>query len=441
MTQSLFLHDHGRSDWVRLSTLILLRWCAIAGQVLAVGVTVLVLDIELATWPVITMIGLLIIANLRTTLSNPRSKLLNEGQATVFLLIDVVQLSTLVALTGGLSNPFVMLLLAPVTMAATVLQMRGYVAAAALAIGAGALMEIWHLPMRLPDGSLLEMPPLFRTGTFIALVIGVVFLGLYARRVTTEMHAMGAALVATQSALEREQKLTDLAGVVAATAHELGTPLATIKLVSGELADELKDQPDLAEDVALIRTQADRCRDILRSMGRAGKDDELVKTAPLQSVVEEASAPHLDRVSRFEILYDTPGEQPMIQRRAEIVHGLRNLLQNAVDFASEAVLVRLSWDNNVVTIRIIDDGPGFPANQIDHLGHPIISRRPGGRRAGYEGMGLGLFIAKTLLERTGASLRFANRQSPRGAIVVIQWPADALTPGEQGALGQNQHFA
>ena len=271
---------------------------------------------------------------------------------------------------------------------------------------------------------------------------------------------MSQALLATQMALAREQKLTDLGGVVAAAAHELGTPLATIKLVSTELAEELEGQPDLAEDARLIRDQADRCRDILRSMGRAGKDDLHMRSAPLGAVVREAAEPHSGR--GIAILYDfladpgAPEGQPIIRRKPEVIHGLRNLVQNAVDFAATQIWVDASWGDGEIRLRITDDGPGYPQDLLGRLGDPFLSRRARAQspaRPGYEGMGLGLFIAKTLLERSGARVVFLNASDPflsaedkaerSGAIVEVVWPQAAIgvpLTEATGPLGENRPF-
>jgi two-component system sensor histidine kinase RegB len=254
---------------------------------------------------------------------------------------------------------------------------------------------------------------------------------------------MGDALVATQMALAREQKLTDVGGIIAATAHELGTPLATIKLASAELLNDLSDYPDLAEDAALIHDQADRCRDILRDMGRAGKDDRHIRQAPLEAIINEAAEPHLDRGKKV-ILDHSPDAgdpqlQPSIIRMPEVIHGLRNLVQNAVDFAQDSILVETNWTDDEISVRIVDDGPGFSPDIIGRIGDPFMRRRTAARtgapRPGYEGMGLGLFIAKTLLERTGAELRFSNgpgRGKYPGAIVEVIWPRTKIDSREEG---------
>jgi len=439
--------DRSRSNWVRVSTLVMLRWIAVLGQLTAVLIAKLVLTLHFELGLVILTIAASVVANLLSARLLPGHRRLSEREAALMLAFDLMQLGLLLYLTGGLNNPFALLILAPVTIAATVLHLRSTLFLATLAIVLITVLWPWHLALSTATGQVLELPPLFLSGFWIALLIGILFLGVYARQVTTEMHAMGEALLATQLALTREQQLTDLGGVVAATAHELGTPLATIKLVSGEMLDELGDRPELHADAALIREQADRCRDILRSMGRAGKDDLQLRSAPLESVVREAAEPHLDRgkALHFEVIpaSDTDLRQPIILRRPEIVHGLRNLIQNAVDFSDRSVSIESSWGPDAVSVRIADDGPGFPASVIGRIGTPYMRRRrqpeDQARRPGYEGMGLGLFIAKTLLERSGARLSFSNGSEGDlggGAVVLVEWPRDKVMP-EGGALGKN----
>jgi len=253
--------------------------------------------------------------------------------------------------------------------------------------------------------------------------------------------------------------LTDLGGVVAAAAHELGTPLATIKLVSAELMEELSEQPDLYDDAKLIREQSERCREILHSMGRAGKEDKHLMTAPISAVLQEAAEPHMNRgkavnfdVSAIDNTHDVP--QPHINRRPEIIHGLRNLIQNAVDFADTQVWIDVQWSDTEITLRITDDGDGFSQQVFNRIGDPFVKRRNSQtdqqKRPGYEGMGLGLFIAKTLLERSGATLRFSNGSDPTiesstphnrsGAIVEVSWLASKIISDKTMSLGENEQF-
>ena len=450
------LRDFGRRNRVRLKTQILLRWIALAGQSAAVLVASLVYGLVFPTGLVAITIGVAGIVNLLAGFLMPATRRLSEGESTAMLVFDIAQLSVLLWLTGGLDNPFAVLMLAPVTISATMLRLPGVLLVGGLALISVTVLWLWSLPILSPQMTALSLPGLSRFGFWLALAIGITFIGLYVRRVTLEMQAMGDALAATQLALAREQKLTDLGGVVAAAAHELGTPLATITLTATELVDDLSDSPELAEDAALIRAQAIRCRDILRSMGRAGKEDTHLRQAPLEAVVREAAEPHLARGREVVFAVGAepgtePGEtateaeaQPLIHRRPEIVHGLRNLIQNAVDFAGERVEIDLSWTAESLMVTIEDDGPGFPPGLIGRIGDPFMRSR---RRPGYEGMGLGLFIAQTLLERSGARLSFANGgerlrasgAAAGGAIVMVAWPR-ALLEAQRGAGSPNPHF-
>lgn len=444
-----------RGNWVRLRTLVILRWFAVAGQIGALFVATqlfgLVLEVGLAAMT----IGASVVANFFAMFVFAENRRLSAREATLMLVFDILQLGLLLYLTGGLNNPFALLLLAPVTIGATVLPFRFSALMGGLTMLVTTLLVRFHVEILAPDGTPLALPDLFLFGSWAALMIGVLFMGLYTRQITTETNSMREALVATQMALAREQKLTDLGGVVAAAAHELGTPLATIKLVSGELMDELSNQPELLEDVTLIREQADRCRDIMRSMGRAGKDDLHLRQAPLETVVQEAAEPHVNRGKdvRFACVPMGNGDpaQPQIYRRPEIIHGLRNLVQNAVDFAQSTVRVEMSWSQSSIVVRISDDGEGFPSSVIGRIGDPFVraKRRDDLRtsRPGYDGMGLGLFIAKTLLERSGAILRFTNgggrslSGKSGGAIVAVEWPRamlDAQLAGTGAGLGENE---
>lgn len=453
------LAEETRSNWVRLRTLVVLRWMAIAGQITAITIALQFFDLELEIGLCVLAIGASVTFNLILLFIYPENKRLSEPEALSMLLFDVAQLAFLLFLTGGLNNPFALLILAPVTISATALQLRSTLLLGGIAIGLVSALVFYFIPLRTGDGTIMQVPLLFVFGHWAAITIGIIFEAVYARRVTSEIHTMSQALLATQMALAREQKLTDLGGVVAAAAHELGTPLATIKLVSAELMEELSDQKDLHEDAALIREQADRCRDILRSMGRAGKDDLHLRHAPLGTVIREAAEPHFDRGKVVLIdVNPTTGarqQQPSIARRPEIIHGLRNLVQNAVDFSNTTVWIDASWTDDQIKVRIIDDGQGFPTHLIGRIGDPFVGRRRSTedreKRPEYEGMGLGLFIAKTLLERSSAELSFANGSDPNypqehsetsapGAIVEVVWPRSEVEPDEdafKGGLGEN----
>lgn len=445
-----------QTGWVPIRTLVTLRWIAIAGQLVALFAAVFLYGIQLDLALCLLVIGASVGANLVASIVMPGSHRLSEAEAMLTLMFDLAQLALLLYLTGGLDNPFALLILAPVTISATALRLRTTLVLGTLACILVTVLARDGQPLRLADGTALAMPSVLRFGFWIAVLTGIVFIGVYSHRVASEIRSMSQALLATQMALAREQKLTDLGGVVAAAAHELGTPLATIKLVSSELVDELEATPELAEDARLISAQADRCRDILRSMGRAGKDDLHLRQAPFELVVREAAEPHMHRGKTVELsarpVRDGEERQPFLRRQPEIIHGLRNLVQNAVDFARSTVWVEAEWSAETLAVRVIDNGPGYPPHLLGRIGDPFLRARGEERRDAarpeYEGMGLGLFIAKTLLERSGAEVSFANaldRHHPQGvrpdrcgAVVEVIWPRDRVAVEPPGKLGENQ---
>jgi len=437
-----------RSNWLRVRTLVVLRWFAIFGQICAMVGATYFYDLTLEIGLISLVIGAPILINIISYFLYPESRRLTEGEADILIGFDLVQLGLLLYLTGGLNNPFALLILAPIAVAATILPLRSMVILGTIAIGIVTILRFNSYAILTTESMPLILPDIFVFGFWLS---------VYARQVTQETVSMGEALFATQMALSREQKLTDLGGVIAAAAHELGTPLATIKLVSSELIDELEDLDDhieLREDAKLIRDQANRCRDILHSMGRAGKEDHLLRQAPLETVIREASEPHMNRGKKVEFHMFPPegshDRQPDIYRRPEIIHGIRNLVQNAVDFASTTVHIEIIWTDDHVNLRINDDGKGYSQSVINRIGEPFVKRKrtfeDRKQRPGYEGMGLGLFIAKTLLERSGATLTFSNGGAriitgeSGGAIVKVEWPRmkiEAVEDISRGALGQN----
>ena len=439
--------DRRRRHWVRARTLINLRWAAIFGQTGAILAAQYGLGFRLPLGPCAALLFLLIWFNVAAAATMAPSRRLPERTALLWILSDVAQLWAMLSLTGGLTNPFALLTLAPATVAAATLSPRS--AAAATTLACIAAMMQWSMPLLGPDGPVTP-PQIYMLGMAAALTTGVTFTAFYVWRVASEGFRMSDALAATQMALAREQRLAALGAMAAAAAHELGTPLATIALTAREMELDLRDRPDLAADMALVREQTSRCREILAEFARQRKsEDAHTQTAPLSAIVEEAAAPLKGYAKRIHLAVSAPeGGQaavPTVPRRPEIVQGLRNFIQNAADFARSAVWIDILLTDNHVSIVIEDDGPGFATETIGSLGEPFISTRERGkgaaqRNAGtgalsteYEGMGLGVFIAKTLLERCGAAVVFANNpqgaaaERGGGAVVEITWRRRDLT--------------
>jgi two-component system sensor histidine kinase RegB len=418
---------------LRLDTLVKLRWLAVGGQTLAVLFVRFVLAFPLPTTLCLLLIGLSAGLNLVLRARYPATLRLGQWPAFALLAYDVLQLGALLFFTGGLENPFAILLLAPVIVSAAALAPRPTAALGIIVIAAASFLAVFH--WRLPWYPEENLPLLYVGGVWVALVSACVFTGVYAFRVAEEARQLAKALNATEMVLAREQHLYALDGLAAAAAHELGTPLATIALVAKEMERDFPPGSPHADDVALLRSQSQRCREILgRLTSMSGQVDTHLSRLPLSHLIEEVVEAYRAFAARIEV---TPangkGPEPIGIRNPAIVQGLVNLVENAVDFATERVTVGTEWTEAEVTITIADDGPGFSAAVIDRIGEPYVTtRRDAASGEDHEagGLGLGLFIAKTLLERSGATLDLANRQPPaQGAVIRVAWPRALMDVG------------
>jgi two-component system, sensor histidine kinase RegB len=457
LPQITFDQQSSRTRGLRLQTLVWLRWIAVVGQTAAVLFIYLVLGFPLPLGFCLAVIALSAWLNIFLAL-RWRSTLRLSDHATALLMgYDIVQLAALLYLTGGLENPFAFLFLVPVMVSATTLSPRHTIWLAALALSLSTLLTAVHLPLPWKAGETLVVPPLYVAGLWTALLCGTVFSAVYASRIAAEARQMSEALAATEMVLAREQQLSALDGLAAAAAHELGTPLATIALVAKELKRDFPDSGQYTEDLDLLLSQADRCREILsRLSDREAQTDAMFARLKLTVMREEIADPL--RGSGIAILVKsnpadaTASPEPWVLRNPAVNYGIGNLLENAVDFAATRVDVEARWSDAEVSILISDDGPGFSQDIIDRLGDPFVTTRKGYDAADasadlskHQGMGLGFFIAKTLLERSGAVVTLANRKDGgRGAMVTIAWPrpaveASSLTPplGEPRAVAGN----
>lgn len=427
---------------LRLRTLVRLRWLAIVGQAGAVLGVHFALGFPLPLGLCLAVIACSAWLNIFLTIRWRKSVRLHETQAGLLLVYDVLQLAVLLYLTGGLENPFSFLFLVPVTISATSLSMRWTLWLGLMAFACATFLAFRHFPLPWVPGQKLELPEVYTGGMWAAIMSGVVFSAIYARRIADEARQMSAALSATELVLAREQRLTALDGLAAAAAHELGTPLATIALVAKELKRELPGQGPHTEDIDLLISQTARCREILaRLSNREAQMDEMYQRTRVLVMIEDLVAPLrgsdvVIAVTSSADMDDKAQEnEPVFRRNPAIAYGIGNLLENAVDFAESRVEVDARWTQSQVSITVRDDGPGFHENIFDRLGDPFVTTRPGygedsGEAGRHEGMGLGFFIAKTLLERSGASVSLANRPGPEhGAVVHVVWPRSLIDLG------------
>jgi two-component system sensor histidine kinase RegB len=404
---------------ISLRTLVPIRWVAIAGQAVTVLTVHYGLGYRLPLVPALAVVAGSVLLNIVLILLRQAAVRLGERDAALCLGYDILQLAILLYLTGGLQNPFSILILAPVTVAATILSRRPVIALSIFAVAATSLLALWHMPLPWRTEPLV-FPPELVLGIWVALVIATVFIGAYTWSVAQEARRLRDAMTATQLALAREQRVSAVGALAAAAAHELGSPLATIAVVAKELVRDLpKDSPH-AEDAALLLSQTERCRRILAELAHQSEHDggSPYTRLPISALVEAAVAPHKDQgVKLILATAGQPGpEEPLVRRSPEIMHGLNNLVQNSVQFARREVSVMTFWDRDTVTVDVADDGPGFPLHLLGRLGEPYISTRADAANH----MGLGIFIAQTLLERSGAQVVFDNLPEG-GAHVAISW--------------------
>jgi two-component system sensor histidine kinase RegB len=412
---------------VSLRTLVFVRWVVIIGQLVTVSVVALGFEFPIRLSAVLTVIALAILVNVLASVMR-QGRALSDRAVASYLAFDILQLSGLLFLTGGLTNPFAVLVLGPIAVAAAVLGRDFSFGLTLLAIV--CLAALFASPYDLPwnGGGSPRFPDLYQLGMLIALTLACGFIATYNWSVSGDARRISEALAETQLTLAREQQLTALGALAAAAAHELGTPLSTITVVAKELARDIPADSPYAEDVALIQSQCERCRSILAELARKPEDAEEspFNQLPLEQLVEAAAAPHRMPGIRLEITNTAaPGTEPPILRRTpEIMHGLGNILQNAMQFATTAVTVVAHTDANRITMTVSDDGPGFSPGLLGRLGEPYLSIRD----QEHEHLGLGIFIAQTLLERTGAELTFVNglEGALEGAAVMIVWPRAAL---------------
>src|SRR6516162_2641470 len=368
---------------VRLDTILRLRWLAALGQLAAIFIVVQGLEFDLPIVPCLVIVGLSVAVNL------------------------------------VLQNAFSFLFLAPVLISATALPVRMTIALGVLAVACASVLVFFYMPLPWDAEDPLVLPPIYMLGVWLSIVVAIGVTSLYAFQVTEEARKLSDALAATELVLAREQHLTQIDGLAAAAAHELGTPLSTIVLISRELERALADNGVLASDVKMLREQAQRCRDILAKITQLSSTGAPFDRMKLSTLIEETVAPHRELGVTIKVRIAVAGsKEPIGRRNPAILYGVGNILENAVDFARATVEVNAWWNKETVEIVISDDGPGFAPDILKRIGEPYLSRRRGAEEVpsehsgGHSGLGLGVFIARTLLERTGAKVSFANRTFP-----------------------------
>jgi two-component system sensor histidine kinase RegB len=410
---------------VRLDTLMRLRWLSVIGQTAAVLAVHFGLGYRLPVYACLAVVSLSACLNVAMRVRFRLTQRLEADRAAWLLAFDIAQLAVLLFLTGGLQNPFAFLFLGPVLISATALPPRMTLMLGTFAVFCASLLFFVHYPLPWDAEDPLELPAIYMLGVWLSILISMGFIGVYAWQITEEARQLANALAATELVLAREQHLSQLDGLAAAAAHELGTPLSTITVIAKELERAISATSRHGADVRLLREQAQRCRDILAKITELPASGEPFGGMKLSGLIEEVVAPHRDFGVAINVMLPSDRAlEPTGARNPAIVYGLGNLVENAVDFARGSVEVTAAWDEEEVAITIRDDGPGFAPEVMDRLGEPYVTTRRHRFTDDSEetGLGLGFFIAKTLLERSGAALTFHNHRSPGlGAEVTMRW--------------------
>ena len=403
------------------NTLTILRYIAIFGQFIAINIVFFYLDLQfpLKESYIIILIGL--ITNLYLQF-RVKVNQLKDTYASLYLLYDLFQLSSLLYLTGGILNPFSILLIIPTIVSSTFLSMGTTIILGVITSFLLFILSFIYLPLPGLEKNIFDVPNFYKQGILTAILIGLIFLSYFGIRFAGETKKRSEALRKLQEVISKEYELESLGGQAAAAAHSLGTPLATISVVAKELKKEIGDNKEISKDIDLLISQTKRCSEILKQISKKQiKEDIFLSSIKFEDLLEEiinsfkeTSSKNLD----LEITKDN--NKIAIKRTPEIIYGLRNFIGNAVKFSKSQVKINLRSDQKIIEIKINDDGPGIPEDIIQKFGEPYIRSRSKELSAN-SGLGLGTFLGKTLLERQGAKLAFYKNGELGGAQVILSW--------------------
>tara|TARA_B100000965_G_scaffold247371_1_gene207764 strand:- start:438 stop:1727 length:1290 start_codon:yes stop_codon:yes gene_type:complete len=407
-------------------TLVILRWIAITGQLVAINLVYFYLQLEFPIFFAFIVISFGFITNLYLQFKI-KSIQLKDLYASIFLIYDLIQLTILLYLTGGISNPFSILMIIPAIVSSTFLSMGTTIILGILTIIFLFLLTIFHFPIPGIHEHAFTFPKLYLIGYFIAIIVGLVFLSYFGIRFSGESKRRSDAINKLQQVIAKEYELESLGGQAAAAAHSLGTPLATINVVATELKKELGDKKEFSKDINLLISQTKRCGDILKKISKKQIiEDQFFNKTKLENLIEELIISFRETSSKkISLTSDKNNNNLDFQRTPELIYGLRNFIGNAVKFSKSIVEIILISDKDNIQIQINDDGPGFPEDIIEVIGEPYI-RSKSNQLISNSGTGLGTFLGKTLLERQSANLNFTRDNKLGGASVLISWKVNNL---------------
>ena len=409
------------------NTLTILRYIAIFGQFIAVNIVFFYLELQfpLKESYIIILIGL--ITNLYLQF-RVKVNQLKDSYASLFLLYDLFQLSSLLYLTGGILNPFSILLIIPTIVSSTFLSMGTTIILGVITSFLLFLLSFIYLPLPGLDKNIFDVPNFYKQGILIAILIGLIFLSYFGIRFAGETKKRSEALGKLQEVISKEYELESLGGQAAAAAHSLGTPLATISVVAKELRKEIGDDKEILKDIDLLISQTKRCSEILKQISKKQiKEDIFLSSIKFEDLLEEIINSFKETSSKsLELEVENDNNKINIQRTPEIIYGLRNFIGNAVKFSKSKVKINLKSDEKIIEVKINDNGPGIPEDIIQKIGEPYIKSKSK-ELSPNSGLGLGTFLGKTLLERQGAKLIFNRHGELGGAQVILSWNPKIFT--------------
>ena len=407
---------------IKLETLTNIRWIAITGQLFTVCLVYFYYKFEFSFYWSVGAIFLSILLNIILEFYKFYIQRLNNFWASLSILYDLIQLSFLLYLTGGLTNPFSILILVPTTIAVTFLSKRSSVVIASVSIFMLSILAIKHYPL---PGPAIVLPKHYLLGLWASLTIGIIFLGNYAYSITIEDRKRSKAFDNLEKALSRERELKSLGGLAAAAAHELATPLGTITLVIEDLKKQLGKNPKFKNDVELLNSQIKRCKVILKDLSTdPNKQDSFIENVTFKNLIQEIIFSfEIPKNKNIKIIDIELENNFMVTRKIELIYAMRNIIDNAIKFAEKKIEIEVLNKDKKIELNVSDDGIGFSQDIVQKLGEPYVKSSLVAKNK--RGLGLGIFISKTLLERTGAKV-FFKKSNLGGALVNITWKESSL---------------
>jgi two-component system sensor histidine kinase RegB len=405
---------------ITLETLINIRWIAIVGQFFTVSVVEYFLKFEFPYFGTLTLIFLSALVNVYLEINKSKFLTINNFYATLSIFYDLVQLILLLFMTGGLSNPFSILIIVPTTISVTYLSRGSSQFIVTCSIIFSTVIAFYHMPLPYPVNESLVLPKYYNIGLWLSLGIGIIFLGNYAYQLGRDNRVRSTALSRLEEELTKEKVVNSVGGMAAAAVHELATPLATISLVSKELQKQLKDNSNIKEDINLLIEQSERCSSILKDIAQRKQKDEFIENISPKELINEIVF-SLNNISNKEINVENLNlnQRMKMTKKTEISYALRNFIENSIKFAKNKINIEIDQNKKRTAITISDDGDGFSKDIVANLGQPYL--HSDNIKKNKKGMGLGVFISKSLLERCLAQVTFRNNKSLPGASVKIVW--------------------